>query len=161
MRVRKMGRRPVFRDPCHVWNRKGRSGTPAPRVSSLVGGERSTGVPGRSSRGAAVGGRTVRLDPSARAVSLLSCRLGSRSLGAGVTLECAAFEATARPLAAVSAFPCHCSSDYLYLMTFILLDRRGGGISINQSISRKTFCRLTQSVAPSHEARESDRSASL
>ena len=48
---------------------KGGSGTPAPRVSSLVGGERSTGVPGRSSRGAAVGGRTVRLDPIARAVT--------------------------------------------------------------------------------------------
>ena len=79
---------------------KGRSGTPAPRVSSLVGGERSTGVPGRSSRGAAVGGRTVRLDPSARAVSLL-CRPGSRSLGACVTLECAALGATANPLEAV------------------------------------------------------------
>ena len=61
----------------------------------------------------------------ARAVSLL-CRLGSRSLGACVTLECAAFEATARASVSGVRIPCHCSSViYLYLISYLT----HGGIS--------------------------------
>ena len=42
-----------------VLRTQGGSGTPAPRGTLLVGGERSTGVPGRGSRGAAVGSNSA------------------------------------------------------------------------------------------------------
>ena len=101
---------------------KGRSGTPAPRVSSLVGGERSTGVPGRSSRGAAVGGRTVRLDSCSGREPFVPA--GQPLVGGLCDTGVRGFRSYGKSSGGGVGVPCYCSSviilSYLILSYLIL-----------------------------------------
>ena len=84
----------------------------------LVGGERSTGVPGRSSRGAAVGGRTVRLDSCSGREPFVPA--GQPLVGGLCDTGVRGFRSYGKSSGGGVGVPCHCSSDLSYLIIFVL-----------------------------------------